>query len=154
MARKKKVDFMDGWVTNNIEKTKAYNLHVGNKVFTPDNYIKISSLDEYTVEEVKKALKRNDLINIDKIPKIIKPVSRDRSNLSRIVYLPNGSVVLEPYKVPDIFVSQGWFEIAQQVYEIDNITILEQYKERAEALLKPKKVVDIIDARIRDLLAK
>ena len=43
MAKAKK---LEGWITNNFEKTQSYNLWVGNTKFTPDNYIKFSSLDK------------------------------------------------------------------------------------------------------------
>lgn len=152
MAKAKK---LEGWITNNFEKTQSYNLWVGNTKFTPDNYIKFSSLDKMTKNAVLEELENGILLHLKELPgnEILEEKPKYNTKYSKIVHLPNGSVVSEPYLNPDMFVNQTWKEIAKGCAEINDIDILEGYKERALSLLKPQRIIDIIDSRIKELLS-
>lgn len=154
MANNKNTKKKQGWVINNYEKHGVWNLYVADRNYTPNNYIKYSSLNKKELKAVEEAIERGSLLYIEELPNTDKGVDTSvnkESKRTRIKHLDNGSVVSEPYKDPDAFVNQTWKEVATQVQEIDDIDILHLYKERAEALMKSKKAITAIDNRIAEV---
>jgi hypothetical protein len=143
---------LQGWVKNNVEVSGAYHFHLGTADITPDAFIKISPLDPYTRGMIPEFINRGFLIYTEDVNNEppIQEVAQD-NKFTRIVTLRDGSKMTKPYADADYFVNMPTDKISAELHEIDDLSIVKMYKEKAEQLLKPKRIVDEFDMRIREI---
>jgi hypothetical protein len=146
---------MQGWVKNNIEKTGAYHFFLGNADITPDAFIRVPDLDPWTRGLLPDFINRGYLIYSENEGSEDTSTSVVEENkFSRVVTLRDGSKMAQPYKEADSFINMTIDNISRELHDIDDLEIVTMYKERAVQLLKPDRVVNEFEMRIREIKDK